>query len=61
MRYEIIDGQPKQSIFINAPYDCKQDALDDIKTGIKHSCQFCILDVCPTLGGYDYNSYINQK
>ena len=61
MRYDIINGQPKSSIFINAPYDSKQDALDDIKIGIKHACQYCILDVCPTLGGFDYNSYINLK
>lgn len=61
MRYEIINSQIKESIFIDAPYDSRKDALDDINAGIKHACQFCILDVCPTLGGYDYNSYINSK
>lgn len=36
MRYEIKNSQVVESIFIDAPYDTKQDALDGINSGIKN-------------------------
>lgn len=34
MRYEIKNGQVVESMFIDAPYDTKQDAQDGISKGI---------------------------
>jgi hypothetical protein len=42
MRYNIIRGQVKESIFIDAPYDTKQDAQHDIDNEkIWHACHKC--------------------
>ena len=48
MRYKILNGEVKESFFIDAPYDTKQDALDDLNSGVKHKCEYCdgLLDEC---------------
>ena len=51
MRYEIVNGQVKESIFIDAPYDTRQDAKEDIANGIEHNCQYCLDETyCIKLG-----------
>lgn len=47
MRYEIIKGKVKESILIDAPYDTKQDAQDDIdSSNIWHNCHKCTDEMC---------------
>jgi hypothetical protein len=47
MRYNIIKGKVKESILIDAPYDTRQDAQDDIESeGIWHNCHKCTDEMC---------------
>lgn len=50
MRYEIKKSQVIPSMFIDAPYDTKADALEDISAGVIHNCQYCDgLGSCPNI------------
>lgn len=48
MRYEIKNGQVVESIFIDAPYDTREDAERHVDCGVKHNCQYCTLGECRT-------------
>ncbi len=48
MRYEIVKGEIRDSIWIDAPYDTKSDAQEAISEGVTHNCSVChgSPDVC---------------
>lgn len=44
MRYQIDNGKVWPSVLIDAPYDCQDDALDALRSGVTHNCVCCPLD-----------------
>ena len=60
MRYKIIMGQVRESIFIDAPYDTKQDAQFDLAQGIYHACEYCNFDGTCGLDQEEENSRVSK-
>jgi hypothetical protein len=41
MRYNILNSKVVESMFIDAPYDTRRDALETLNSGITHNCERC--------------------